>query len=66
MEDSVVLMLEFLYYPDASQTLMGAIEAVMAEDRVLTSDLGGQTGTPKFTLWVRQRREIGRIQNTKK
>jgi tartrate dehydrogenase/decarboxylase/D-malate dehydrogenase len=48
MEDSVVLMLEFLYQPDASQAPMGAIEAVTTEGRVLTPDPGLQAHTPEF------------------
>ena len=48
-EDSVVLMLEFLYQPDASQAPMGAIEAVTSAGQVLTPDLGGQARTEEFS-----------------
>jgi tartrate dehydrogenase/decarboxylase/D-malate dehydrogenase len=46
---SVVMMLEFLGEVDASQRLMSAIEAVTSEGEVLTPDLGGSSGTRKFT-----------------
>lgn len=46
---SVVMMLEFLGEVDASQRLMSAIEAVTSEGEVLTPDLGGSSGTKKFT-----------------
>jgi tartrate dehydrogenase/decarboxylase / D-malate dehydrogenase len=46
---SVVMMLEFLGEEHASRTLMNAIEAVTAEGRVLTSDLGGEARTQEFT-----------------
>lgn len=46
---SVVMMLEFLDRADASEALMGAIEAVTAEGRALTPDLGGKAGTKEFT-----------------
>ncbi|MEJ2168880.1 MAG: tartrate dehydrogenase [Desulfobacterales bacterium] len=46
---SVVMLLEFFDENDASKVLMGAIEAVTAEGRVLTPDLGGKAGTREFT-----------------
>lgn len=46
---SVVMMLEFFDQNDASQALMKAIEAVTAEGRALTPDLGGKAGTKDFT-----------------
>jgi len=46
---SVVMMLEFLGEEHASRTLMNAIEAVTAEGRVLTPDLGGKARTQEFT-----------------
>jgi tartrate dehydrogenase/decarboxylase/D-malate dehydrogenase len=46
---SVVMMLDFFNQNDASKALMGAIEAVTAEGRALTPDLGGQAGTRDFT-----------------
>jgi tartrate dehydrogenase/decarboxylase/D-malate dehydrogenase len=46
---SVVMLLEFLGEVDASQRLMGAIEAVTSEGKLLTRDLGGQAGTDQFT-----------------
>lgn len=46
---SVVMMLEFLGEKHASRTLMNAIEAVTAEGRVLTPDLGGKARTQEFT-----------------
>jgi tartrate dehydrogenase/decarboxylase/D-malate dehydrogenase len=46
---SVVMMLEFLGEVDASQGLMGAIEAVTSEGEVLTPDLGGEARTDEFT-----------------
>jgi tartrate dehydrogenase/decarboxylase/D-malate dehydrogenase len=46
---SVVMMLEFLGEAHASRTLMNAIEAVTAEGRVLTPDLGGKAKTREFT-----------------
>jgi tartrate dehydrogenase/decarboxylase/D-malate dehydrogenase len=46
---SVVMMLEFLDQKNAAADLMSAIEAVTAEGRVLTPDLGGQAGTAEFT-----------------
>ena len=46
---SVVMMLDFFNQYDASKALMGAIEAVTAEGRALTPDLGGQAGTREFT-----------------
>ncbi len=44
----MVMMLEFLYQPDASQALMGAFEAVTVEGRVLTPDPGLQAHTTEF------------------
>jgi tartrate dehydrogenase/decarboxylase/D-malate dehydrogenase len=46
---SVVMMLEFLDQADASEALMGAIEAVTSEGQALTPDLGGRAGTKEFT-----------------
>ncbi len=46
---SEVLMLEFLGKAAAAQALMSAIEAVTAEGKVLTRDLGGKAGTREFT-----------------
>jgi tartrate dehydrogenase/decarboxylase/D-malate dehydrogenase len=46
---SVVMMLEFLDQADASEALMGAIEAVTSEGQALTPDLGGKAGTKEFT-----------------
>jgi tartrate dehydrogenase/decarboxylase/D-malate dehydrogenase len=46
---SVVMMLEFLGEAHASRTLMNSIEAVTAEGRVLTPDLGGKAKTREFT-----------------
>jgi isocitrate/isopropylmalate dehydrogenase len=43
------MMLEFLDQKNAAADLMSAIEAVTAEGRVLTPDLGGQAGTAEFT-----------------
>ena len=43
------MMLEFLDQADASKVLMGAIEAVTAEGKALTPDLGGKSGTKAFT-----------------
>lgn len=45
----VVMMLEFLNQNNAAKALMGAIEAVTAECRALTPDLGGQARTEEFT-----------------
>jgi tartrate dehydrogenase/decarboxylase/D-malate dehydrogenase len=42
-------MLEFFDQKDAAADLMTAIEAVTAEGKVLTPDLGGQAGTAAFT-----------------
>ena len=52
---SVVMLLEFLDQTDASRALMGAIEAVTAEGRALTADLGGKAGTKDFTDAVLQK-----------
>jgi tartrate dehydrogenase/decarboxylase/D-malate dehydrogenase len=46
---SVVMMLDFFKQSDASNVLMGAIEAVTAAGQALTPDLGGQAGTIEFT-----------------
>ena len=46
---SVVMMLEFLERADASEALMGAIEAVTSAGQALTPDLGGKAGTKDFT-----------------
>ncbi|MGD8740576.1 MAG: tartrate dehydrogenase [Desulfobacterales bacterium] len=46
---SVVMLLEFFDQKEASEALMGAIEAVTSEGRALTPDLGGKVGTREFT-----------------
>ena len=46
---SVVMMLEFFDQKKAASKLMIAIEAITAERRVLTPDLGGQAGTAECT-----------------
>jgi tartrate dehydrogenase/decarboxylase/D-malate dehydrogenase len=46
---SVVMMLDFFDQNTAAAELMGAIETVTADGRVLTPDLGGQAGTMQFT-----------------
>ena len=46
---SVVMMLDFFNEKDASEALIGAIEAVTSEGRALTPDLGGKVGTREFT-----------------
>jgi tartrate dehydrogenase/decarboxylase/D-malate dehydrogenase len=46
---SEVMMLEFLEENEAAQALMEALEAVVAEGKVLTPDLGGQAKTNQFT-----------------
>ncbi len=46
---SVAMMLDFFDQNDASNALMGAIEAVTADGKALTPDLGGQSGTREFT-----------------
>jgi tartrate dehydrogenase/decarboxylase/D-malate dehydrogenase len=46
---SVVMLLEFFDQNDAAEALMGAIETVTSEGRVLTPDLGGKAGTKEFT-----------------
>lgn len=46
---SVAMMLDFLEELKASQKLVSAFEAVTAEGRVLTPDLGGQARTQEFT-----------------
>jgi tartrate dehydrogenase/decarboxylase/D-malate dehydrogenase len=46
---SVVMMLEFFNHNDAAAGLMTAIEAVTAEGKALTPDLGGQAGTAECT-----------------
>ena len=45
---TVVMMLEDLGEKQAADDLMGALEAVTAEGRVLTQDLGGHAGTRQF------------------
>jgi len=45
---TVVMMLEELGEQAAADDLMGALEAVTAEGRVLTRDLGGEAGTREF------------------
>ncbi|MEX0431317.1 tartrate dehydrogenase [Spiribacter insolitus] len=45
---TVVMMLEDLGEQEAADDLMGALETVTAEGRVLTRDLGGQAGTREF------------------
>lgn len=46
---SVVMMLDHLGEPAAAGDLMGALEAVTGEGRVLTRDLGGDASTREFT-----------------
>ncbi len=46
---TVVMMLEDLGEQAAADDLMGALEAVTGEGRVLTRDLGGNAGTTDFT-----------------
>jgi tartrate dehydrogenase/decarboxylase/D-malate dehydrogenase len=46
---SVVMMLEFLEENKAARTLMKALEAVVAQGKILTPDLGGQAKTQQFT-----------------
>ncbi len=46
---SVAMMLDFLEESKAAQKLMSAIEAVTAERRILTPDLGGRARTQEFT-----------------
>ena len=46
---SVVMMLDFFDQNEASEALMGAIEAVTSEGSALTPDLGGKVGTREFT-----------------
>jgi tartrate dehydrogenase/decarboxylase/D-malate dehydrogenase len=46
---SVVMLLDFFDQKEASEALMGAIEAVASEGRALTPDLGGKVGTREFT-----------------
>jgi tartrate dehydrogenase/decarboxylase/D-malate dehydrogenase len=43
------MLLEFFDQKEASEALMGAIEAVTSEGRALTPDLGGKVGTREFT-----------------
>jgi len=46
---TVVMMLEDLGETSAANDLMGALEAVTGEGKVLTRDLGGHAGTVEFT-----------------
>ena len=46
---SVVMLLDFFDQKEASEALMGAIEAVTSEGRALTPDLGGKVGTRELT-----------------
>ena len=46
---SVVMLLDFFDRNEASEALMGAIEAVTSEGRALTPDLGGKADTREFT-----------------
>ena len=46
---SLVMMLDFFDQNDAANALMSAIEAVTAEGRALTPDLGGTAGTTELT-----------------
>ena len=43
------MMLDHLGETQAAADLLGAIEAVTGEARVLTPDLGGEAGTSAFT-----------------
>ena len=52
---SVVMMLEFLEENKAARTLMKALEAVVAQGKILTPDLGGQAKTQQFTDVVLKR-----------
>jgi tartrate dehydrogenase/decarboxylase/D-malate dehydrogenase len=52
---SVVMMLDFFDQKDAAADLMAAIEAVTAEGKMLTPDLGGQAATTDFTDAVMER-----------
>jgi tartrate dehydrogenase/decarboxylase/D-malate dehydrogenase len=52
---SVSMMLDFLGEAEAARALMAAIEAVTAEGRVLTRDLGGKATTRDFTDAVMKR-----------
>lgn len=49
MHWSVVMMLDHLGEVQIAADLLGAIEAVTSEGRVLTRDLGGEVGTSEFT-----------------
>lgn len=49
------LMLEHLGYPDAARAVVAAIEAVVAEGRVLTPDLGGTATTGEVGKAVAER-----------
>ncbi len=46
---TVVMMLEHLNEHDAAHDLMGALETVTGEGKVMTRDLGGNAGTVEFT-----------------
>ncbi len=46
---SAVLMLDYLNEPEAARRMRAAIEAVYAEGKHITRDLGGTAGTDEFT-----------------
>ncbi len=52
---SAVMMLEYLGFSQAAQSLDRAISAVYAEGRFLTPDQGGRSSTTEFCQAVRQR-----------
>jgi tartrate dehydrogenase/decarboxylase/D-malate dehydrogenase len=56
---SIVMMLEHLGEPDAAGRLMQAIEAVTAEPRLHTRDLGGRATTADVTAAVCERLSAG-------
>ena len=52
---AAALMLDHLGQADARQSIVGAIEAVLAEGRVRTPDLGGTATTGEVTAAVTAR-----------